>query len=598
METSKVGKVNRAVAWLIGAALAVATVALYWQVGGHDFTNVDDRLYVSENEYVLAGLTWRGIVWAFTNNLTGNWHPLTWLSLMLDCQLFENRAAACHLTNMALHVANTLLLFTVLRQMTRALWPSALVAALFAVHPVHVESVAWVSERKDVLSTLFWLLTMWAYARYAARRSVSRYAWVLLFFALGLMSKSMLVTLPFVLLLLDFWPLGRFGFEQLSRGEGRRAAVGLIFEKLPLFFVTVVSSAVAFYFQRGAGAVLSVELLGPGARMAHAAVTYFKYLGKMIWPTALQVHYRHHGVPPAWQTSLAVLVLVGVLVAAVWLRKRYPYLLVGWLWYVGTLVPVIGLVQIGAQSMADRYTYVPSIGVCVMLAWGAWELGARVRGRAWVLAASAAVVLAALSIQSYRQIGHWRNSFTLHGHAVEVAPDNYHAHMGLGMALDTAGRLDEAIEHYGAVLETVPGNSVARLHMARAFERQARPDRAIEVYRAGLEFDPDHDGLRGGLARALNNLGTKTLKAGGDANAAMAYFEQAIEVRPDYIHARMNLANQHFKSAAFDAAAEHCRKALELDPNHSGAQNLLESIRTLQEARESHPERSSEPDTP
>jgi len=562
-------KEQRRAVWLVAAALVVVTAALYWQVGGHELTNVDDRLYVSENEQVLSGLTTESIAWAFTDRSTGNWHPLTWLSLMLDCQLFENTSAATHLTNLLLHLANTLLLFHVLRLMTGATWPSAFVAALFALHPLHVESVAWVSERKDVLSTLFWLLTMWAYVRYTERRSVGRYVPIVIFFVLGLMSKSMLVTLPFALLLLDFWPLRRIGFEAPI------ALKRLVLEKLPLILITAAVAAVAFVTQRGVGAVLTAGSFPPGARVAHALVVYLKYLGKMFWPEALQVHYRHYGLPAAWQVALAGLCVAGVLVAAWVLRRRYPYLLSGWLWYLGTLIPVIGLVQIGAQAMADRYTYVPSIGVFIIVAWGVGDLSAGWKARRVVLALGALAVLVPLSVATYRQVGYWKDSFTLHGHSVSVAPENYHGYMGLAVELDTAGRYDEAIEQYAEVLRIVPSNRRARYRMGLDYERSAMPDRAIELYRAGLELTPDDKNLNGGLARALNNLGAKTLRTGGDQEVAQDYFEQALEASPEYNNARMNLANLHIRAGDFEKAADLAYEALELDPEHAGAKAVL-----------------------
>jgi hypothetical protein len=391
--------------------LALATLAVFWQVLGHDFVNYDDPDYVYRNPNVQSGITLSSIKWAFTTGHAANWHPLTWLSHMLDWQLFGDNPGWHHLTNLFLHIANTLLLFAVLKRMTNALWRSAFVAAAFALHPLHVESVAWVAERKDVLSTLFWMLTIAAYLRYLERPGTGRYLLTLLIFALGLMAKPMLVTLPFVLLLLDYWPLGRFQFGQIVKSVGQQSRKSLnafshwklsrhlLLEKVPLFALSAISSIVTFLVQRTAGAVTSVETLPLKLRIANTFVSYLTYIQKMVWPSRLAMFYPYPDKTDLiWQTVVFALLLLIISLGVIWLMRRRRYLLTGWLWYLGTLVPVIGLVQVGDQALADRYTYVPLTGLFIIIAWGVPDLIAKWRFRKHALAASAIAVLLAWSI--------------------------------------------------------------------------------------------------------------------------------------------------------------------------------------------------------
>jgi hypothetical protein len=374
--------------------LTVASISTFWQVLYHEFVDYDDFQYVVENIHVRSGVTWEGIVWAFTATHMSNWHPLTWLSHMMDCQIYGMKAGMHHLTNLLIHVANTLLLFVILKRMTRALWRSAFVAALFALHPLHVESVAWIAERKDVLSTLFWVLTMLTYVRYVERPGLVRYVLVLLSFALGLMAKPMLVTLPFVLLLLDYWPLQRVRMGQSRAGDmpriNRSETIGdqkvvvfrLIWEKAPFFLLAAASGTVTFLAQQSGGSVRSLDLLPIQIRLANALVAYIAYIGKMIWPFKLAVFYPHAGMPPAWHVVGAGLLLACVSVMVIRAAQRSPYAIAGWLWYLGTLVPVIGLVQVASLSMADRYTYVPLIGLFMSL-WQRGATGGSCPGLAW-----------------------------------------------------------------------------------------------------------------------------------------------------------------------------------------------------------------------
>ncbi len=437
---------------IVSVVLIMATLAVYWQVQNHEFVNYDDDLYVTDNPHVKAGLTREGAIWAFVATHAGNWHPLTWLSHMLDCEVYGVNPWGHHLTNLLLHIGNTILLFLLFRHVTGAVWRSTLVAALFALHPLHVESVAWVSERKDVLSTLFWLSTMWTYLRHVESPGFRWYLLALLSFALGLMAKPMLVTLPFVLLLIDYWPLGRLQFGQSNRthesmtpGLQRSSVSSLIFEKVPFFAISAVSSTVTYIVQLSAGAMPSQDVLPLQVRTANALVSYISYIGKMIWPHHLAVSYPHPGSNlPLWQIAGASLLLVFISALVIRGAGRFPYLVVGWLWYLGTLVPVIGLVQVGSQAMADRYTYVPLIGLFVIIVWGAPNLVRRWRHGRFLLVSSSGVLLLTLMACTWLQTSYWKDSFTLFQRTLDVTADNWRAHNGLGLALeplDGRGRL-------------------------------------------------------------------------------------------------------------------------------------------------------------
>jgi len=439
--------------------LVVLTLAVYRQVQNFDFVNFDDHMYITENRHVKEGLTLKSTIWAFTTIHAANWHPLTWLSHMLDCQFFGMNSGRHHLTNLFFHITNSLLLFFVFRKMTGSSWQSGFVAALFALHPLHVESVAWVSERKDVLSAFFWMLTMWSYVWYVEHPGINRYLLVLLFFILGLMAKPMLVTLPFVLLLLDFYPLSRFQFQQSDDGnifQQRSIYLRLVLEKLPLFVLAAISSAVTLYAQKRGGAVMSLDVIPIKVRIANALVSYIKYIEKMIYPSELAVLYPFQGMLPWWEITGAGLLLVSISFLAIRVIKQSPYYAVGWLWYIGTLVPVIGLVQIGRQSMADRYTYIPLIGLFIVIAWGVPEIVAQWRHRKILLTIFATVLLSILMTVTWKHLRHWGNSITLFEHTLEVTSNNYLAHNNLGVALDIQGRTQEAIDHYLKALRIKP----------------------------------------------------------------------------------------------------------------------------------------------
>src|SRR5215210_126756 len=452
---------------LLAAALALLTLAAFWPTLGNGFVNLDDTLYVTANPMVRNGFSREGLAWVWTANVANNWHPLTVLSQMLDCQLFGVNPAGHHFTSLLFHLADVLLLFEVLRRMTGAAGRSTAVAGLFAVHPLHVESVAWVAERKDVLSALFWILAMGAYGRYARRPSAGRYLLVALAMALGLMAKPMVVTLPFVLLLLDVWPL-----ERLRPGPGwRRRLAWLTAEKLPLLGLSAAASLVTLRYQTTS--LVSLEALPWRLRVANAAVSYAAYLGKTLLPRNLSVFYPIPVEIPFWKAAGAALLIAGLTALVVWKWRKEPWLTVGWLWFLGTLVPVIGLVQVGRQAMADRYTYIPSIGLFLAICWGLPALAASRRWRA-ALAVSAVLALMTLTAATRAQVRHWADSVTLYRHALAVTRGNYVANIGLARALASRRDWSGAAEQYRAALALRPHLRDARRGLDQALREAAR----------------------------------------------------------------------------------------------------------------------------
>jgi len=602
---------------VICALLALVTLAVYLPTAWNDFVNYDDSDYVTENAHVKGGLKWETVVWAFTSGHASNWHPLTWLSHSLDYQMFGLRAGAMHLVSAGFHVLNTLLLFLVLRGLTGTLWRSALVAALFALHPLHVESVAWVSERKDVLSTCFLLLTLGAYGQSQVQSlksqvvggDVSRFTFhvsrfyllSLLCFALGLMSKPMLVTTPFVLLLLDYWPLGR-----LKTQDSRlKTLLLLVWEKVPFFALSAVSSLVTFLVQRKGGAVSTALTLGE--RIANAVVSYARYMRKMFWPDDLSVLYPHPGHWPFWQV-VACAVLLAVICALVGvLGRRRPYLIMGWLWFLGTMVPVIGLVQVGIQSMADRYTYVPLIGLFIMVVWGIADLADERLPQLWrgrALAAGAAVSLVLCAALTIRQVHFWRNSETLFKRAVQVTRNNYLAHNNLGFYYSGKGRLAEAMEQYRQSLKIKPDYEDALNNLGYALAGQRKFAEAIPLYEQALRIRPKHGEVHNNLGNALsetgrvdeaiqhylialqqnpehadahNNLGI-ALAMKGKLDEAITHFHAALRYKPNYASAHSNLGNAFAVERKFDEAIREFQESLRLKPDEAQPHNNLGNV--------------------
>jgi tetratricopeptide (TPR) repeat protein len=487
----------KAPALWVSVFLVVLTFAAYWQVFYSDFIDFDDDLYVTENSNVQAGLTWQGIKWAFTTTHAYNWHPLVWLSHMLDCQLYNLNPVGHHFTNLLFHIANTLLLFLVFKSMTGRLWPSAFVAALFALHPLHVESVAWVSERKDVLSTFFWLLTIHLYVRYVRRPKFVTYMPVVLALVLGLMAKQMLVTLPFVLLLLDYWPLQRFPQSQQkrrrSKGISGTASFSYCFaEKIPLLILCLIASLIVLLIQSEVTLVKTAAMIPIKYRLGNALIAYAKYITKMFWPVNLGILYPHPIKNIVlWQVLAAASALSAISFLVVRARRSHKWLIVGWFWFLGTLVPVIGLVQVGLQEMADRYTYVPLIGLFVIIAWGAADLLAKQRYRTVLLATASLVVLSVLTALTWLQLTHWRNSISLFQHTVAVTANNDILHYNLGILFLQDGKTDEAIKHWSRAVNIKPDQPTIHRNLAMLLAQQGRLDQAIEHYRLALEFRPD-----------------------------------------------------------------------------------------------------------
>jgi protein O-mannosyl-transferase len=574
--------------------LTVATLAAFWQVNNCDFTNYDDPYYITKNDHVQNGITIEGIRWALTTVHVENWHPLTWISHLLDVQLFGLQPRWHHLTNLVFHIANTLLLFFVLYRMTKAHWESAFVAALFALHPLHVESVAWVAERKDVLSTFFWMLTMGAYCYYVERPKLQRYLIVVLFFALGLMAKPMLVTLPFVLVLLDYWPFQRFQLKKSAlkirtalnkqKGQPKKKHMvveevkaekpadsvyqwgsirPLLWEKIPLIALAALSSIVTYIVQQKGGAVSSFETVPLSVRIANAFISYITYIGKTIWPNDLTVLYPLSMSLPTWQVVGAVLLLMTITIVVIWKARKIPYALVGWLWYAGTLVPVIGIVQVGLQARADRYTYLPLIGLFIMVVWGVSDLSKNWRYRKQVLVASSTGILICCGIISWTQVQYWQNSITLFEHALRVTDNNYTAYYNRGTAYADLGNYRQAIEDYDKVVEINPKYKEAYNNRGNASAILGNYRQAIGDYDKAIEINPKDE-------KAYNNRGNAYLLLGNDRQAIGDY-NMAIEINPKYTEVYFNRGHAYSNLGNYRQAIEDFDKGIEINPNDEKA---------------------------
>jgi Tfp pilus assembly protein PilF len=557
-------QVKKSLVLSIYFALAVSALLVFWQVRNFDFVSYDDDLYVYENPHVISGLTFDNIKWAFTTGQAANWHPVTWLSLMLDCQLFGAGAGRIHLVNLVLHIANTLLLFTVLRKMTGALWQSAFVAAAFALHPLHVESVAWVSERKDVLSAFFWILTIAAYYRYIKRPDIAGYLLTILVFALGLMAKPMVVTLPFVLLLLDYWPLERI------KHFDRQVIYRLVLEKIPFIVLSIASSVVTFLAQQSSRVVISFDRFPLKFRIGNALVSYIKYIEKMIWPDGLAVFYPHpYGNVSVLYAAISAILLLAVTILVLRLAKNHRYFVTGWFWYLGTLIPVIGIVQAGLQARADRYTYIPYVGLFIMLAWGLPELLKKIPQRKIVLGVSMVIVLTALGICAHRQSGYWKNGITLFSHTIEAVPqNNWLAFNNLGLACSRHGRYNEAIEAYKQAIKIKPNLAESYTNLGAAYANLGHLSEAIDAFKMAAQIDPD-------LAEAHYNLGYAYAKLGRYTEAIDIY-KQAIGIKPDYALAHYNLGVAYLAIDDKDSAMAEYNILKSLNPEM--AKKLLNQI--------------------
>jgi len=567
---------------LIGLLLAAVTLILYWPVQSFDFVNFDDDIYVTDNRQVQRGLSMEGLRWAFTTFHTGNWHPLTWISHMTDVEAYGLDAGGHHRTNALIHAAAALLLYIVLRAMTGSLWGSALVAALFAIHPLHVESVAWVSERKDVLSGFFWILTMGAYTHYAKNPSLRRYLLVLVSFGMGLLSKPMLVTLPFVLLLLDYWPLKRLAGTRTAFDPwvyaggtaGRAGLLRLIVEKVPLFIVAAAACIVTLIAQREVGALWTLEKMPFEQRIANAFVAYMEYIRKMLWPADLSVLYPHAGMPPAWKTGLAVTLIVSLSYVAVRKAREMPFLLVGWLWYLGTLVPVIGIIQVGSQSMADRYTYLPLVGLFLAAAWGAKSLVEKRPLLKPVVIACVIVALAGLPIPSRVQVETWKNSVTLFEQALRMTEVNPLAHHNIGAYYLERNECQKAVPHFLMALEAKKDYPYALSNLGVCTSRGNDPERALRLFDKAIRIEPRFTKARIDRAIYLMRLG-RLEEAGMD-------FLEILKMKPDHEAAHTNLGLIFVQQGKLGDAEAHLREALRVNPRNAEALNNLGLVRMKQ----------------
>lgn len=590
-------------------ALLVALALLpYLQTLRHDFVNYDDNLYVSENPHVQQGLTIDSIAWAFTNAKGGNWHPLTWLSHMADVSVWGSKPGGHHFTNVILHAANTVLLFLVFAQMTGGIWRSALVAALFAVHPLHVESVAWVAERKDVLSTFFGLLALCAYSRYARAPSIKRYLLVVGLFVLGLMAKPMLVSFPFILLLLDIWPLRRWKLWQVEDQEEvspeSKLTNRVLLEKIPLFIVAAIFSVITVVSQGAAKNISNSDALPFFNRLSNAIVGYVLYLEKLFLPTNLAVFYPH---PGHWRLTVigtSALLLLVITAVTILYRRQFPWLLIGWLWFVVTLIPVIGLVQVGWQSIADRYTYIPSIGIFIMAAWSIPATGSAFASRASI--AIVCAIIAAFSFLTWEQVSYWKNSRTLFAHAARVTYGNYIAHENLGNAFEAEKNLDGALELYRLSANERPKYAKTKIHenIANVLIQQQRNEDALAELRYAIELDPHSSTafnsmgsimlIDGRISDAANYFETAvkfdsdnlaavinygmTLVKLGRWNEAIAQLAPVARTAPDRIMARTYFARALAGRGDFDEAIAQLQQILRMNPNFGPARNALQQI--------------------
>ena len=574
---------------LIGISifLIALTWAVFGQTGNYQFVNYDDPLYVLDNAHVRAGLTWRGIAWAFTHVHSQNWHPLTTMSHMFDCQLFGLNPGAHHLVNVFFHSIAAVLLFILLAQITNSIWASAFVAAVFAIHPLRVESVAWIAERKDVLSGMFFMLTLLAYFRWTRKQTVGRYLAMSILFGCGLMSKPMLITTPIILLLLDYWPLNRSQKSEVrSQKSSNPPWTKLVVEKVPLFVLSIGSCFATLWAQNFA--LGSTQFLPLQWRVTNALFSYFEYVRQMFWPVDLIPFYVHpENRLEIWRLLIAAITLIALTAIVIVRRKQNPYLLVGWLWYLVMLIPVIGIVQVGLQGHADRYTYLPQIGLDIALVWLIWDLtksclprrsASAKAGRAQKigLSAAAAIVLITLSSLSWKQTTHWRDTEALWRHTLAVTPDSDVAHAGLGGILFVRGQIDESIDHYERALRLRDGNVAAHFGLGRALAAKQKTDPAIFHFQKALSIQPDNIG-------ASNDLGVM-FASKGEIREAISAWQQSLSFDPDNADAANNIG--WVRATVTDPDLRDGREALELAQRalRSAGENPV-ALRTLAAAQ-------------
>jgi len=553
IETKK--KYRNLILYLI---LVLITLVAVEQVRHNLFVKYDDPAYVAENPHVQNGITSQSIKWAFTSVHSYNWHPLTWLSHMLDCQFYKLNPTGHHITSLLLHIINSLLLLAIFKSMTGRIWPSFFVAALFAVHPLRVESVAWIAERKDVLSTLFWLLTTAAYIRYTRKNSVGMYTLTIILFAMGLMAKPMLVTLPFTLLLFDYWPLERFSFIREDNCKSV-SLVRLIFEKIPLFTLAAVSCIVTFIVQQKSGAV-KTEMFPLKIRITNALSSYVSYIIDIFYPAKLAACYPHPAISPAiWQIIICVAILLAITALAIYLARRCRFLITGWLWYLGTLIPVIGLIQVGSQAKADRYTYIPAIGIAIIVTWAADRITKKWRHRKQALTISASAILVLLILCTRLQVKRWKDSVTLFEYTLSVTQNNVLMHNNLGNVFQDTGKIDQALLHYQKALAICDDNPFVHFNVAMLLSQKGQDADAIEHFKQALLLKPD-------LAEAHFRLGY-IYQAQSKFNRAQHHYLQALNYLPNDIDIRHNLAVTFQSQQRFDEAIAQYSIVLQKKPD-------------------------------
>ncbi len=577
--------------YLIILLLVLAILIAYSGAFNSEFTNCDDNAYVTQNGHVKEGLTWRTIVWAFTTTEQANWHPMTWLSFALDSSLFGLRAGYFHGTNVVLHILSTILLFLLFDRVTRSRWQSAFVAAVFALHPVHVESVAWIAERKDVLAGLFWMLAMGAYFQYQQTSQKRYYILLLGLFTLGLMSKPLLVTFPFVLLLLDYWPLHRFGLYTGAVSKDKKATPVswkmVILEKVPLLVLTLGSSVVTFLAQQAGEAMKMGEKLPLFDKIANAFTSYGQYMIKTVVPTNLAIFYPHPGKDFSVTLFVFSLLIVMLLTFIVWRqRTNRPFLVTGWLWFLGTLVPMIGIVQVGMQAMADRYMYIPMIGLSIMVAWGIPSLVGRIETKRSLITGIFILLVLAMTYGSYLQVSYWKNNSTVFRHALAVTSNNYFAHYCLGVDLADSGKMGEAVPHFREAVRIKPSYPPTYSDLGAALADLGKREEAIKYFRESFRLMPSR-------ASAYNNYGVAMAQE-GKLDEAERQWRRAIELDSNYADPHVNLGRLFTIQKKTTEAIQQFESALRLNPNHiDGHLNygeLLAGLGRIEEARRQYQE--------
>jgi len=606
---------NKKYTYIIIVLLILVSFIAFGRIPGNDFVNYDDDILITENSHIQTGINAESIKWAFTNSSVEYWHPLAWLSIMLDWRLFGANASGHHLESLLWHLGSAILLFLFLSKATGALWPSAFAAALFALHPLRVESVAWAAERKDVLSVFFGMATLYAYAYYVEKPQISKYFICLILFVLSLMSKLTLVTLPCVLLLLDYWPLGRWQKAStpdsvpvlVDKGTGKKKSIklkaessvdkkitkpvqsgrqvigNLLWEKVPFFFLALSLGIMGIWQAQKDRLFISLQQNPFFDRIMNAIVSYVSYLGKTFWPIDLAVFYPYPDAPPLWQFLGALLIFLLISAVVILYIRKLPFLFVGWFWYLGVLFPVIGLMQAGVQTMADRYTYFPSIGIAIMLTWGVGYLLPKEKLRK-IIIIPAAIILAALTFLTWQQCGYWKNSISLFNHVLRATKDNYVAHINLGVALFAEGKNEEAIHHFLESIEINPYISNTHLNLAHALVIQGRIEEAIAQYLAVIKINPDKEEAHSNLGVVLATQGKKLADQGKKSAAqrmneeAIAQYLAVIKINPDKEEAHSNLGVVLAAQGRNEEAIAHYLAAIKINPNYDNAYYNLANL--------------------